>query len=402
MNILFISPNSPFESIGGIERYLLNLMDYFKDEPAQGTIIVLPTSKENYSEKIGNITVYYSHSINEAKRGSQKELSDKARAFSQEIEAIIKKHAIQIICAENFHLGTVPAYSLLLNMVAGANNIPLVLRLHSFATTELQMEVIKQLMWQRISCVSKSVTGDCFHKGADIDILSTDYLGVNTAVFNEKNNLPSVKESLGLSSKHRIILTATRIIHGRKNILKEKGLINLIQSFSKLSPRYPDLRLVIAVGKPPIALENEFRQSNEMLIGYLKLNHVEDKTIIKTFGLNEMPQAYREADVFALPSENETFGQVFIEAMASGLPVIGTNVGGIPEIISDTYNGYLIPPDNSTILAQKIETLLKDDEIRNGFIKAGFKTVQNKFALNEQFASFTQKLEEIVCSPAKI
>jgi glycosyltransferase involved in cell wall biosynthesis len=109
-----------------------------------------------------------------------------------------------------------------------------------------------------------------------------------------------------------------------------------------------------------------------------------------------MPGVYQGSDVFVLPSENETFGQVFIEAMSCALPVIGTKVGGIPEIISDSYNGYLIPVNDSSILAQKIERLLTDRTIREGFIKAGLKTVEKKFAADRQFFSFKQMLEKVI------
>ena len=196
--------------------------------------------------------------------------------------------------------------------------------------------------------------------------------------------------------ENKIVLIATRILHGRKNILNEKGIINLIQAFSKLSPRYSNLRLLIAVGKPPDNLKDEFDQAYEMLLGYIKLHNIEAKTIVKMFKLNEMPEVYGGSDVFVLPSENETFGQVFIEAMACGLPVIGTKVGGTPEIISDSYNGYLIPPNDSSILAQMIEKLINDRSTRNRFIKAGIKTVEDKFTLEKQLFNFMKTLEETV------
>ncbi len=395
MKILFISPNSPLESIGGIERYLLNLVDYFKDKTEFQTTVVWPTSGENYFEKRGAITIYFNNNLDIAyASASQKEISEKAFLFSKEIEQIIKDRKIRIICAENFHLGLPAAYSLLLNMVAGLNNIPLVLRLHSFAKTDLQVELINQLMWKKISCVSKSVTGDCFQKGADINCLTTDYLGVNTNTFHHQIKSTQVKKDLNLGNEHKIILSATRIIQGKRNILKEKGIINLIQAFSKLTLRYPNLRLLLAVGTPPLILQKQFDAAYEMLMGYIKLNNIESQTIVKTFKLDEMPQVYRESDIFVLPSENETFGQVFIEAMACGTPVIGTKVGGIPEIITDSYNGYLIPLDDSSVLTQRIETLLNDNNLRNKFIKAGIATVKDKFTLEKQFGSFTKMLEE--------
>ena len=109
-----------------------------------------------------------------------------------------------------------------------------------------------------------------------------------------------------------------------------------------------------------------------------------------------MPTVYRESDIFILPSENETFGQVFIEAMSCGIPVIGTKVGGIPEIISDSYNGYLVVPDDASILAQKIENLLIDKKIKDKFIKTGIKTVQRSFTLENQFPAFHKMLEEVI------
>ena len=395
MNILFISPNSPLESIGGIERYIVNLIDYCKNQSHFKTVIVLPTYKESSIEETGNVTTYFDENIALSKNISGKEISEKARLFSKMIENIIIENKIDIICAENSPMGLPAAYSLLLNMVAGLHKIPLILRLHSFATTDLQVELVNQLIWDKISCVSKSVAGDCFRKGADINLLSTDYIGVNINEFNKNiKTQHQLRSNLNLLPKNKIVLTATRIIHGKRNILQEKGMINLIQAFSKLSPRYPNLRLLVAVGKPPDNLKNEFDQAYKMLLGYIRLNNIETKTIVKMFKLNEMPEVYRESDVFALPSENETFGQVFIEAMACGLPVIGTKVGGIPEIISDSYNGYLIPPNDSSILAQMIEKLINDRSTRNRFIKAGIKTVEGKFTSERQLFNFMKTLEE--------
>jgi glycosyltransferase involved in cell wall biosynthesis len=395
MNILFISPNSPLESVGGVERYIVNLMDYCKNQSQFKTVIVLPTYKENSIEETGNVVTYFDESIALSKNISGKEISRKARLFSKAIENIIIEHKIDIICAENFHVGLPPAYSLLLNMIAGLHKIPLILRLHSFAVTDLQIELVNQLMWNKISCVSKSVAGDCFQKGADINLLSTDYLGVNTNEFNKNiKTQRQLRDNLNLSPENKIVLTAARILHGRKNILKEKGIINLIQAFSKLSPHYTNLRLLIAVGKPPDNLKDEFDQAYEMLLGYIKLHNIEAKTIVKMFKLNEMPEVYGGSDVFVLPSENETFGQVFIEAMACGLPVIGTKVGGTPEIISDSSNGYLIPPNDSSILAQMIEKLINDRSTRNRFIKAGIKTVEDKFTSEKQLFNFMKTLEE--------
>ncbi|OGL31203.1 hypothetical protein A3F37_02430 [Candidatus Saccharibacteria bacterium RIFCSPHIGHO2_12_FULL_41_12] len=371
------------------------MIEYSKKQTKFKTIVLLPTGKENYVEEDGSVVTYFDKNIELTKNNYGKVMSRKAQKFAKKVEEIILKHKIDIICAENFPVGLPPAYSILLNMVAVRYKTPLVLRMHSFAASELQTELINQLMWSKISCVSKSVAGDCFRKGANIDILSTDYLGVNTNVFNNNSHVNNTaKERLQLVPENKVVLTATRIIQGRNNILKAKGLINLVQAFSKLSLRHPDLRLVIAVAKAPDRLKDEFDNAYTMLLGYIKLHNIESKTIVKTFMLDEIPEVYKASDVFVLASENETFGQVFIEAMSSGLPVIGTKVGGIPEIISDSYNGYLIPPNDVSSLAQKIAKLLNDQPTRDKFIKAGVKTVNNKFTLEKQLDNFITMLRK--------
>lgn len=400
MKTLFISRNSPFESIGGIERYITNLIAYYKLLANSQLFLMLPTEKEvDYIEKDKNITIYYSNSLflKRSSVSSKKEISQKAQLFSENLTKIITQEKIDIICAENFHTDLPVAFSLLLTLVTMTHKIPLVLQMHSFSSTDLQTEIVNQLKWDRISCVSKSVAGDCFQKGTDINYISTHYLGVDTNEFNaEKMTNSDLKKSLDLKEEDKIILTATRIIKGRQNILQEKGLINLIEAFSKITSRFPNVKLLIAIGKPPENLNAEFKLAYDMLKGYIKLHNIEDNTILKMFKLNEMADVYKASDVFVLTSENETFGQVFIESMASGTPVIGTKTGGIPEIISDSYNGYLIPPNDASILAQKIEKLLVDTSLANKFINAGIKTVKSNFSAFKQFSDFQKDLESLV------
>ncbi len=89
---------------------------------------------------------------------------------------------------------------------------------------------------------------------------------------------------------------------------------------------------------------------------------------------NELLNLYAQADVFVMPSLLEAFGVVFLEAMACGIPVIGTRVGGIPELIQDGYNGLLVDPDNPDALAQAIVRVLTDDILWKQLQEAGLKT----------------------------
>jgi glycosyltransferase involved in cell wall biosynthesis len=81
----------------------------------------------------------------------------------------------------------------------------------------------------------------------------------------------------------------------------------------------------------------------------------------------EVRAAFRRADVFVLPSRFESFPRVLIEAMASGLPVVATRVGGVPEMCADGGNARLVPPDDPGALAAALEELATDPALRERF-----------------------------------
>jgi len=80
---------------------------------------------------------------------------------------------------------------------------------------------------------------------------------------------------------------------------------------------------------------------------------------------------YRNAAVFALPTEQEGFGIVFLEAMASSLPIIATRVAAVPEVVADGVTGLLIDPGDEAALAHTLERLLRDQDLQKQLGSAG-------------------------------
>jgi len=75
-------------------------------------------------------------------------------------------------------------------------------------------------------------------------------------------------------------------------------------------------------------------------------------------------ERYRQADLFTLPSAAEAFGNVFAEALASGLPIVGSTVGGIPELVEPGVNGILVTPGDPVALSRAIHYLAEDADLR--------------------------------------
>ncbi len=112
---------------------------------------------------------------------------------------------------------------------------------------------------------------------------------------------------------------------------------------------------------------------------------------------NNLLDLYSQADIFVMPSLIEAFGVTFLEAMACGVPVIGTRVGGIPEIIQHEYNGLLVEPNNVDELANAIIRLLLEDGLRQRLIVGGLETI-DRFSVSRMMEC-TYKIYEHVINP---
>ncbi|MGX2960210.1 N-acetyl-alpha-D-glucosaminyl L-malate synthase BshA [Peribacillus sp. JNUCC 23] len=112
----------------------------------------------------------------------------------------------------------------------------------------------------------------------------------------------------------------------------------------------------------------------------------------KQDNLNEL---YSISDLNLLLSEKESFGLVLLEGMACGVPAIGTNVGGIPEVIVDGETGFICHVGDIEAIAEKAVLLLQDGQLHNQFSRAGIMAVETKFHSNtitKQYEAIYRKL----------
>jgi glycosyltransferase involved in cell wall biosynthesis len=110
----------------------------------------------------------------------------------------------------------------------------------------------------------------------------------------------------------------------------------------------------------------------------------------------ELINAYQNCDIFVAPSYYESFGLIFAEAMAWGKPVIGTNVGGIPDVVEHNKNGILVPSGNEIELASAIIRLADSHELRSSMGVEGRKRVQENFSVTEMTKRSVQHYEEVL------
>jgi len=134
-----------------------------------------------------------------------------------------------------------------------------------------------------------------------------------------------------------------------------KGIKYLIKAMKLIIKENENVKLML-VG------DGEEREELESLVVELDL-----KDCVKFIGRvqnEEIPRYMIASDVFVLPSFSEGFPVVILEAMASGLPIVATKVGGLPEIVKDGENGFLVEPKNPEEIAEKVLLILKGDKLR--------------------------------------
>jgi hypothetical protein len=110
----------------------------------------------------------------------------------------------------------------------------------------------------------------------------------------------------------------------------------------------------------------------------------------------EPSRAYERADVILVPSRLEPFGNVAVEGLAAGRPVIASRVGGLPEIVDHGVTGFLVPPDDSIALAEAISALISDHPTAVMMGEAGARTVRERFPMERFGTSLTSILHSVV------
>ncbi|MCK4787018.1 MAG: glycosyltransferase, partial [Desulfobacteraceae bacterium] len=110
----------------------------------------------------------------------------------------------------------------------------------------------------------------------------------------------------------------------------------------------------------------------------------------------DVPKLLKLAHCFVLASHSEGLSCSIIEAMAAGLPVVATDVGGNCELVNNGVNGYLLPPNDPGAFAEKLHILINDDEKRQKFGKNSSKIANDKFSLDKMIAEYVSVYRELL------
>lgn len=208
--------------------------------------------------------------------------------------------------------------------------------------------------------ISKYVTESIVATGKPRSQVHTILNGVDFTRWDPELDPSVVRREFGIAPGAPLLASVSRLFNW-------KGHRELLRALALVKDTVPDVRLLIVGTDFSPTPEGSYRAELQALAGELKILD----RVVFTGERKDIPSIMAAMDVFALPSFEEPFGLVFIEAMAMRKPVVALDNGGTPEVVEHGKTGLLSPSGDIPALAANIARLLKDPALRASFGAAG-------------------------------
>lgn len=232
----------------------------------------------------------------------------------------------------------------------------------------------------RIRVISNAILNQVREQGISESKIRLVSLRVDLNLFNPMSDIGEKVDKVGITNITHIGYIG-RLVGG-------KGLEDLLHAVANLNFQFPIINFQLLIyGTGP--LEAKLKKIADDL-------DIENKVEWRGFvPYSQVPEAFSQIDIFVYPSWHEGFGRSIMEALAMGKAVVATCVGGIPDLIKNGENGFLVKPHSPKALALKIKELMENKDLRERFGKAGRKFVSENFEWNVGIKKFAELFLEL-------
>ena len=244
------------------------------------------------------------------------------------------------------------------------------------ARKEMISEMVLSWFVNRIVAVSEGVKSDLVkYEHISLEKIQVIYNGIDESKFRVKIDKKKKREEFSIRVYDKVIGVGVRLS-------EQKGIKYLIEAVSLTAKPFPSIKLLI-IG------DGECRTGLEKLASDCG---IPDKVIFTGFR-SDIPELLQIIDVYALPSLWEGHPLVLLEAMAAGKPIVATDIPGNRETVSNGHTGLLVPPKDSSALADALRTLLKNEKLRNDIGINGYEKFKERFVVGRIVEEYQELYE---------
>ncbi|KAF1679850.1 MULTISPECIES: N-acetyl-alpha-D-glucosaminyl L-malate synthase BshA [Bacillus] len=222
----------------------------------------------------------------------------------------------------------------------------------------------------RVTAVSSALAAETYDLIKPEKKIETIYNFIDERVYLKKNTA-SIKEKHGILPDEKVVIHVS-------NFRKVKRVQDVIRVFRNIAGKTKAKLLLIGDGP-------EKSTACELVRQYGLENQV-----LMLGNQDRVEELYSISDLKLLLSEKESFGLVLLEAMACGVPCIGTNIGGIPEVIKNNESGFLVDVGDVAAATACALSILEDEQLSKRFTKAAMEMLKNEFSSQKIVSQYEQ------------
>ncbi|MCG8403124.1 MAG: glycosyltransferase family 4 protein [Firmicutes bacterium] len=354
--------------IGGVETHLAMLGPGLVERGVGVDLLTCPAEGCPAREEYRGVRVSRTPlmNLNELPPGR---LEKEAGAVKDTIAEFIRESDPDLVHAHNFHYFS-PVHARALSEAAEEAGTPVILTAHNAWDDELAAGLNKMAhRWDGVIAVSRFIEKELAGAGYVANRIRVVHHGIDTRRFTP---------GLGRDrfAGRRVIFHPARMCH-------DKGTHVAVEALGMIREEYPDVLLVMAGTGQMVDWRHLRDGYMKIITRRIKELHLQDNVHVEFYPWQEMPGAYREAEICIYPScFQEPFGLALLEANASGRPMVVSRAGGMPEIIRDGVSGFLVDMHDHRQLARRCLDLLADPALSARMGEAGISMVEERFGVN--------------------
>ncbi len=298
-------------------------------------------------------------------RGLEEEINNLFSSF-------IDKTRADVIHVHNMHYFS-EIHAKAIERLARNKGIPLILTAHNVWDDLMFLDLVHKIDWTHIIAVSHFIKKEMIGVGVDDRKITVIHHGIDQDRFS-----PDIKPTHILSKYPQ--LKDKKIVFHPARIGLAKGCDTSIKAINLVREKYPDIMLVLAGSKNIIDWGETQQKDIAYFVNLIRHFNLEDNVLIDYYSLDEVREIYAISLVCVYPSSvGEPFGLTMLEAQACAKPMIITDAGGMPEVIKDGINGFVIAIRDFEALAAKIIQLIENDRLRRRLGYTGRQIVESQY-----------------------